>query len=231
MNDFVVYVHTNKTDGKRYVGITSQGVGRRWRPDGSGYKENPHFWNAIQKYGWDGFSHDIVASGISRSDACRMEKELIAEYKCCDQRFGYNVSPGGEHNTMSEEGRRRLSESRKGKNTGKDNPNYGNHKLAGKNNPNYGKKHSEEMRKLMSERRKGNGLHKFSDEHRRKISENHGGGAKKKMVFCVETETIYESINDAARAVGINKKLISNCCRGVKHYNTAKGYHWRFCEE
>lgn len=42
----------------------------------------------------------------------------------------------GKH--LSEETRRKISESRIGKYAGKNNPNYGNHKLAGKNNPMYG---------------------------------------------------------------------------------------------
>lgn len=43
MNDFTVYMHINKTNDKRYIGITGQDVRRRWRPDGSGYKSNPLF--------------------------------------------------------------------------------------------------------------------------------------------------------------------------------------------
>ena len=60
------------------------------------------------------------------------------------------------------------------------------------------------------------------------MKENHSGGADKKKVRCIETNVVYESINDAARQIGASKKLISNCCRHVEHYNTAKGYHWEF---
>lgn len=91
--------------------------------------------------------------------------------------------------------------------------------------------HSKESRKLMSQNRKGKGSHEFSDEHKKKIREHHGGGAESKKVICVETGVIYKSINDVARSIGKNKKLISCVCRGVPHYNTAGGYHWRFVEE
>lgn len=228
MNDFTVYMHINKTNDKRYIGITGQDVRRRWRPDGSGYKSNPLFWNAIQKYGWDNFEHIIIKTGLSKDEACRMEKELIAFYQSNDLVHGYNIADGGQYNIMPEATRQRLSRERKGTGLGKDNPNYGNHKLAGINNPNFGKRHSAEVRKKMSENRKGKGLHVFSEEHKRKISEHHDGGTDKKRVLCVETGIIYESINDAARAVEINKKLISNCCRKIPHYNTAKGFHWQF---
>jgi group I intron endonuclease len=223
-----VYEHVQKENGKRYIGVTKHKPQRRWRPNGEGYKKNPYFWHAIQKYGWDSFEHNVIAEGLSEDDAYNMERELIAKYKSNDLEHGYNIAPGGAHNDMPEATRQRLSRERKGKNTGKDNPNYGNHKLAGKNNPNYGHKMSEEQKRAISEKKRGKKLPPFTEEHKRKIRENHKGGAQKRAVLCVETGTIYKSINDAARATETNKKQISKCCRGVEHYNTAGGYHWKF---
>ena len=228
MGNFTVYEHVNKTNGKRYIGITGKEPLRRWRPDGSGYKNNRYFWNAIQKHGWNGFTHHILEEGLTEDEACTIEKELIAKYKSNTLEYGYNIAEGGKYNIMSQATRERLSKERKGKNCGEDNPNYGNHKLAGKNNPNYGKHHSEETRAKMSENRKGKGLHSFTEEHRRKISEHHGGGTDKRKVVCVESGEEYESINDASRKTGINKKIISCCCRKVPHYKTGGGYHWIF---
>lgn len=88
--------------------------------------------------------------------------------------------------------------------------------------------HSEESKALMSQRRKGKGPKSFSEDHRRKLSENHGGGAEKKRVRCIETGFEYESILQASKSVGLSKKMISNCCNRVIHYNTAGGYHWEF---
>ena len=51
MSDYCVYIHTNKINEKRYVGITCQSTSRRWR-NGDGYIQNEHFYRAIQKYGW-----------------------------------------------------------------------------------------------------------------------------------------------------------------------------------
>lgn len=225
---FTVYQHINKTNQKRYIGITQQNVTRRWRFDGSGYKNNPYFWHAIQKYGWDNFDHIIIKTGLSQQEACEMERDLIAQYQSNDLVHGYNIADGGQFNIMPLSTRQRMSAERKGKGCGADNPNYGNHKLAGENNPNYGKHHSEEVRKRISENRKGKGLHEFTDEHKQKLRDNHAGGDDKKKVLCVETGIIYSSINEAANTMGINKKMISNCCRNVPHYKTAKGYHWQF---
>lgn len=229
-NNFTVYIHTNKANGKKYIGITRQDAQRRWRPDGTGYKNNPYFWHAIQKHGWDNFEHSIIAEHLTEEDACNLEIALIAQFQSNDLTHGYNIAEGGKYNVMPMATRERLSRERKGKYCGADNPNYGNHKLAGENNPNYGKHLPEETRRKISESRKGKGLKHFSEEHRRKISEHHGGGAEAKRVICIETKMIFESINDAARYMGCTKGIISKCCRNVPHYNTAKGYHWQFAE-
>ncbi len=187
MNDFSVYMHVNKINGKRYIGITHyKNPNKRWI-NGRGYFRNEHFARAIEKYGWDNFDHIVVKQNLDKKAACALERELIAKYGTQDKAKGYNITDGGEFFH-----------------------------------------HTEESKRLMSERRKGKGLHEFSEEHRRKLSENHGGGTDKKKVLCLETGIVYESINDAARALNITKKMISNCCRKIPHYNTAKGYHWEF---
>ena len=158
-----------------------------------------------------------------------MEIALIAEHDAMNPNKGYNGTIGGENPQHSEETRRKISEAAKARDmSGTRNPNYGNHKLAGENNPHYGKRFSAEVGQRMSEGRKGKGAQPKSEITRQRMRENHKGGSRSKAVLCVETKTIYESINDAARAVNINKKVISNCCRGIERYNTAAGYHWRF---
>lgn len=52
-NSYCVYVHTNKANGKRYVGITSREPEVRWK-NGFAYKSNPHLDSAFKKYGRDG---------------------------------------------------------------------------------------------------------------------------------------------------------------------------------
>lgn len=92
---YCVYVHTNKFNGKKYVGITSMNPKDRWK-NGNGYSNNSYFTNAIRKYGWEeGFTHEIIAEGLSEEAACQMEKDLIAEYNCMNPN-GYNSTSGGE---------------------------------------------------------------------------------------------------------------------------------------
>lgn len=129
---YTVYIHRNKVNGKVYVGLTCSPVERRWQ-SGWGYSSQPLFWNAIQKYGWDNFDHEVVRTGMNKDAACRLEMELIFTYKSNDRQFGYNRDNGGyapgrvsdqtkmllrEKNTgkkMSAESRRKMSEAKKGR--------------------------------------------------------------------------------------------------------------------
>lgn len=121
MNDkYTVYIHANKVNNKRYVGITSQSLERRWR-QGFGYKRNHHFFRAIEKYGWDNFEHIVVKENISLKEAAELEKLLITQYNTTDKKRGYNKSSGGEASAkgnrfhLSEEQKKRQREAMTGK--------------------------------------------------------------------------------------------------------------------
>ena len=89
-----VYCHTNKYNGKKYFGITSQRPADRWKA-GSSYKRNTHFSRALQKYGWyEGFIHEIIADNLTETEACQMEKDLIAKYNTTNPANGYNQTTG-----------------------------------------------------------------------------------------------------------------------------------------
>ena len=69
---WTVYVHINKINGKKYVGITSRKLSYRWN-SGKGYKGQPKFYNAICKYGWDNFDHEIISSNLTENEAKSFE--------------------------------------------------------------------------------------------------------------------------------------------------------------
>ena len=144
MTDYIVYVHQNKNNGKRYVGITNNAA-KRWSNGGKNYRGCPRFFSAIKKHGWSAFTHEILEEGLTLEEANRLEVEYIAKYKTQDKRFGYNLSPGGgqpmsmlgRHHTeetkqkiraaalgrvISEEQRKKHSEAMKGKMVGSKNP-------------------------------------------------------------------------------------------------------------
>lgn len=141
---YCVYKHTNTINNKCYIGITSQQPNRRWL-NGYGYsKAQSKFYNAIQKYGWDNFTHEILFENLTFAEANSKEIELIAFYNSCEA--GYNTSTGGNGNPghvvtpemreqmslahagqvswtkgkpLTEEHKRSLSIAHLGKNTGK----------------------------------------------------------------------------------------------------------------
>lgn len=92
---YAVYCHTNKINGKRYVGITKQKPERRWS-NGHGYEGNLHFKNAIDKYGWEEFFHEILFTGLNKEEAQQKEIELIAKWDLTNRDKGYNVALGGD---------------------------------------------------------------------------------------------------------------------------------------
>ena len=134
-NNYKVYIHINKTNGKRYYGITKQEPKKRWQ-NGKKYGNNDHFTNAINYYGWDNFDHIVIARGLTEEEAKWLEIELIREFDTTNRDKGYNITKGGEGTngykhteetrkniskihkgkTLSDETRKKLSESHKGKN-------------------------------------------------------------------------------------------------------------------
>lgn len=96
---YTVYCHTNKTNGKKYFGITQQKCKTRWQ-GGNGYAANAHFYSAIKKYGWNGFEHEIIMQGLSKEAACNLEQFLIATHDTTNREKGYNISVGGEHGSL-----------------------------------------------------------------------------------------------------------------------------------
>jgi hypothetical protein len=86
-----VYLTTNMTDLKNYVGI------RNRDPDednylGSGY----YIKNAIKKYGKENFKKEILVSGLFTLDEiCEYERYYISNFKL-GNKAEYNISKGGE---------------------------------------------------------------------------------------------------------------------------------------
>ena len=54
------------------------------------------------------------------------------------------------------------------------------------------------------------------------------GEPQMKKIRCVETNTVYKSLSEASRAIGINISNLSGVCNGKVGYKTAGGYHWEY---
>ena len=89
---YTVYLHINKKNNKKYFGQTKQKTTDRWG-NGSTYRSSKKFFNAISKYGWDGFNHFIIKEGLSKDEANYLEMKLIEKYNTTV--YGYNITNGG----------------------------------------------------------------------------------------------------------------------------------------
>ena len=92
---YSVYIHTNRVNGKRYVGVTTMKPELRWGSNGRKYKNNKHFYSAIQKYGWDNFYHFILEVD-TKEKMYELEKQYIDYYDTTNPEKGYNRSIGGD---------------------------------------------------------------------------------------------------------------------------------------
>lgn len=111
---FSVYTLYNPISQKYYVGITSQNPKDRWKR-GRAYSHNIHLTRAVEKYGWETFEKNVIATNLPFDVAARFEQRLIRE--CDSYKNGYNQSYGGENSSsfsMSDEARKKIADSRKG---------------------------------------------------------------------------------------------------------------------
>ena len=202
MKTGIIYMATSPS-GKSYIGRTIEFEKRLKRHKRDYKKKDTKFYRAIQKYGWNNFKWITLYDTILENELNKIEKLAIAKYNTYNK--GYNSTIGGEgwvkgtkqspetiakktgkNHPMygkkhSEETRKKMSESHKGKpswNKGIPMSKETRAKLSkiniGKPSPNKGNKYSEKTRLKISNNRK-NQLppmknKKHSEHTKRKIS-------------------------------------------------------------
>lgn len=193
---YTVYVHENSTNGKVYIGITSQKPENRWR-NGKGYltgytKKTP-FANAIMKYGWENFSHHIVLSGISQERANRIEQNLIRVFNSTDRSKGYNLSHGGggvTGFTVDEVERKARSERMKGA------------------------KFSDETRRKMSEAK--NGYVPWNRGKHTGFTEKQTAARRKRCRNVKTVDGVFDTVSECAKFYGVGRKTLSDWLSGKR---------------
>lgn len=220
-NSWTVYMHI-APNRKVYVGITSQPKPEyRWGRDGIKYKNNKHFWNAIQKYGWDNFIHKIIQTGLTHEEAKGRERVLISKYKSNEIEFGYNQTVGGDgtygykhkpesiekmkNKIFSQETRKKISEAAK--------------ERTGKKNSFFCKHHSNETKERIRIRRVG----LYCKEMNPNVK------PVDQFSKCGEYIRSFWGGKEASDLLGINKAHISQCCHGQR--KSAGGYVWKFSKQ
>ena len=214
-NEYLIYKHVSPSNNV-YIGITSQKPEKRWH-GGANYRGQPYFYNAIKKYGWENFRHEIIRTGLTEEEAKIAERKLIKHYNSMNRSFGYNLSSGGDISPMkSERVRAKSSESHKGKTM------------------------LPQTRKALLDSRVGISL---QDEHRAKISasiselwkdpEYRARNVSSHAVRSVDKYnkdgvflSHYNSLKEAGEETGVDFRNIQACCKGRK--KSAGGFIWRY---
>lgn len=126
----MIYLVTNKLDGKRYIGKTSKTLEFRWQQHCRLAKQDSktYLHRAIKKHGRDNFIVEKLCEGLDNEEII-MIKELEPEY---------NMTLGGDGGDTSNSPNYKMSIIMRKSFKGSNNPMYG---RRGINNPKFGKKY------------------------------------------------------------------------------------------
>lgn len=229
IKNYKVYVHINKINNKKYVGITKQSVKKRWQSGHGYYNRNKtnYFWNAIQKYGWNNFEHIILEENLTHKEANEKERYYIAVYNSNDPNYGYNLTLGGGGflgQKRSEETKKKISKTvnkyfltHQGYWKGKKLPEEAivKQKMTKKLNPYH---HTEEWRINHSKQLKG------------------ANNVCSKPVKCINTGMIFSNAREAAEYYHTDNSRIHKCCKGIekssgKHPITREKLYWKYVDK
>lgn len=234
--NYTVYCHTNKINNKKYIGITRQNVQQRWR-DGKGYQGQIKFYNAIQKYGWDNFHHDILYENLTEEEACNIEQFLIRYYNTITN--GYNTLPGGNvtnhsQSTINKMKQKSVKHSKEviDKITATKIEKYGIHVKCIETNQIFNS--MGEASKIMNidkssisrcckgQQLTAGGYHWcFEQESIKNLDDK-----RKKKVRCITTGKIYNSVQEAANDTDSDASNICKVCNGK--YKTTNKLKWEW---
>lgn len=173
----IIYKATNKVSGKKYIGQTGRDLSDRIKQHCLDSSPCLAFSRAIKKYKLESFEWVILYETDDPFTLNFMENYYIAKYDTLAPN-GYNLNTGGGKSfIVSDETRRRMSESAKKV------PSAVKQQNALGNRNRLGKKASDETKHKMSVSHKGKIL---SDETKQKISTANKG--RKRKPFSEETK-------------------------------------------
>lgn len=227
-----IYMIQNKVNGKIYIG-QSNNIERRYNEHryslNNNKDYNKHLQSAWNKYGQNNFEFTILLE-CEENQLNTYEEYYIFELMSYDNRVGYNKQYGGGVNKPTQETKKKMSKSKKGKShpISEETKKKISKANTGREGCFKGKKHSEETKKKISEANKGKPK---SEETKKKMSK-----AKKSMyigennprakkVHCIELNITFNTLKEASEKLNICRSSIGDCLHGRQ--KTAGGYHWK----
>lgn len=128
-----IYLITNQTNQKCYIGQTIQKPSLRWRH----HKANKKFsslYNDIRLFGSENFTFEVILEAENQDELNKLEIVAIQHFQSTNSEKGYNIELGGNgKGKTSHVTKQKLSEM-----------------FTGSKNPFYGKKHTQESLDKMS---------------------------------------------------------------------------------
>ena len=237
-----IYKITNLLNGKFYIGQT---INYKSRWDAHKRSTYSDIGKAINQYGVDSFSFKVLFE-CNQRDANLLESYLILKYDTINN--GYNKVLSKKMDDIDIKKAERLLISIRDKTyvlTGEYMAKSGDKRPVYCLEENLTFSNAEECRTFynivtstrvrdicLGKRATANGLtFRFLDENGDIVQPENCAKKKEKPIFCEELNTIYPSIAEACRQLGLDvaksKASISKCAYG-QNCVTAYGYHWKW---
>lgn len=211
-----IYCIENNIDHKKYIGQSTD-IHDRWHKHVNRLENQTHHNKYLQMswnvYGKFNFTFSILQL-CNESELDSLERYYINLFNTTDIDKGYNIYNGGKSKySIPEMTRKLIGQSRQGK------------------------LHSEEVRKRMSENRKGcqnafYGRH-HTEDAKKKMHERHcnvkgenNPRFNPEPVICITTGEIFSSAYAAGRQLGLYSSSIRKCCEGK--LKTTGGLEFQF---
>lgn len=188
-----IYCIENKINGKKYIG-QSWDIEHRCRRYGRN-SHNEHIERSIRKYGKDNFKIECIRE-ISNSPLTQIfldifESKYIKKYDTMNPNKGYNKRDGGAIGRMSEETKKRISKTMKGKPSLLIGYKQTKEHIENSRNSNIGRVPSEETKKKISLKLKG----RVSPMKGRKQSEQHIRQRTERMIITKKLKMVTNVFN------------------------------------
>ncbi|APC25574.1 GIY-YIG catalytic domain-containing endonuclease [Only Syngen Nebraska virus 5] len=184
-----IYTLTSPS-GKSYVGQTIRPIEERFNEHQKPSSYCVLLYRAIDKHGWDNFTVDYYECP---DDELNKHETWMIRLMGTLSPGGYNLKEGGSRGKMSEESKKKMSESR-----------------SGEKHHFYGKTHTEESKKKMSEVHIGK---KLSEEAKKKLSDYNTG-----KILTEEHKKKLSEAHTGKKHTGESKKKMSEAKLGDKNY-------------
>ena len=200
----IIYKTTNTVNGKIYIGQTSKENDKYL---GSG----PIILKAVKKYGCSNFIRETLEICDVKEELDNREIYWIKFYNSTDREIGYNISIGGTGGNLGELVIMKLSTI--AKESGRM---LGNKLRQGKEPYNKGVS--------MPQAQKDKLKRPKSTEHRKNLSV--AASKRGKKIICANTDTIYNSIKEAASLLNLTEPNIVNVLKGKT--KATKGFIFQY---